>query len=296
MPSSLFLILMRQVFNELVLMENMMKSHLTSLLTFVIGTILVVACSGFSESSVEEMTDAPAPNSDLLTRVDGGDLCELKRDQLAVTYTTSVTTKDGLVGTKSQELWRNGRQTVHRALDTQVSDAYYLQSNNLVKLTRYFDGHQRGIEYSASELPQDKALDGWQALQQTVDIGTLTDEKYLAGSSGKGCKGMKQFVKHTDTASMKLLWNEELALVLSLQVEKNGILREWVLASVVDEKTQQETTQAWESFQLTDYADVGDNESDPFLLKMVNLGFIEHGASGFYDTDGNQLAGTHQHH
>ncbi|MEC8052591.1 MAG: hypothetical protein VX210_17485 [Myxococcota bacterium] len=287
---------MRQVFNALVLMENMMKSHLTSLLTFVIGTILVVACSGFSESSAEEMIDAPAPSLDLLTRVDGGDLCELKRDELAVTYTTSVTTKDGLVGTKSQELWRNGRQTVHRALDTQVSDAYYLQSNNLVKLTRYFDGHQRGIEYSASELPQDKALDGWQALQQTVDIGTLTDEKYLAGSSGQGCKGMKQFVKSTDTSSMKLLWNEELALVLSLQVEKKGILREWVLASVVDKKTQQETTQAWESFQLTDYADVGDNESDPFLLKMVNLGFIEHGASGFYDADGNQLGGNHHHH
>lgn len=51
----------------------------------------------------------------------------------------------------------------------------------------------------------------------------------------------------------------------------------------------------WDSFQTTDYADIGDNEGDPFLAKMINLGFIEHGASGFYDASGKALGGGHSH-
>jgi len=50
------------------------------------------------------------------------------------------------------------------------------------------------------------------------------------------------------------------------------------------------------SYQTTDYADIGDNESDPFLLKMMNLGFIKHGASGFYDAQGHALKKRHNHH
>lgn len=46
----------------------------------------------------------------------------------------------------------------------------------------------------------------------------------------------------------------------------------------------------------TDYADVGDSESDPFLEKRINLGFIEHGAIGFCDADVHVLEGSHQHH
>ncbi|MFT6897794.1 MAG: hypothetical protein ACJA13_002205 [Paraglaciecola sp.] len=44
-----------------------------------------------------------------------------------------------------------------------------------------------------------------------------------------------------------------------------------------------------------DVSDIGDDHSDPFLIKMVTLGFIEHGASGFYDDKGNALEGAHHH-
>ena len=52
----------------------------------------------------------------------------------------------------------------------------------------------------------------------------------------------------------------------------------------------------WYNYQTTDYAYIGDNENDPFLAKMINQGFVEHGASGFYDAQGNQLQGSHKHH
>ena len=48
-------------------------------------------------------------------------------------------------------------------------------------------------------------------------------------------------------------------------------------------------------YQTTDYADIGDSESDPFLRKMINLGFVEHGSSGMYDAQGNDIGGEHHH-
>lgn len=50
------------------------------------------------------------------------------------------------------------------------------------------------------------------------------------------------------------------------------------------------------SYQDTDYADIGDNESDPFFQRMINLGFIEHEASGFYAAEGHIVSGGHDHH
>ena len=46
----------------------------------------------------------------------------------------------------------------------------------------------------------------------------------------------------------------------------------------------------------TDFADVGDNEAGPFLRKMIALGFVEHGASGFYQANGETLQGGAHHH
>ncbi len=46
---------------------------------------------------------------------------------------------------------------------------------------------------------------------------------------------------------------------------------------------------------MTDCADIGDNESDPFLLKMINQVDIEHGSAGFYDSKRMSLDASHSH-
>jgi hypothetical protein len=70
----------------------------------------------------------------------------------------------------------------------------------------------------------------------------------------------------------------------------------WQLAEVTyDNKMIQQQLDTFSAYQSTDFADIGDNESDPFFRKMINLGFIEHSASGFYDSEGNSLSSAHQH-
>nr|WP_238560545.1 hypothetical protein [Shewanella oneidensis] len=53
-----------------------------------------------------------------------------------------------------------------------------------------------------------------------------------------------------------------------------------------------------QSYQDIDFADVGDSESDPFIAKMINQGFIEHGCSGFYSSEGHaiEVQGGHGNH
>jgi hypothetical protein len=50
-----------------------------------------------------------------------------------------------------------------------------------------------------------------------------------------------------------------------------------------------------DDYRTIDYADIGDSEDDPFVRKMIRMGFVSHGASGFYDEHGHALDGGHNH-
>jgi len=81
-----------------------------------------------------------------------------------------------------------------------------------------------------------------------------------------------------------------------MSIAKPQLTQTLTLGTVDFKKAQiQQQFALWDAYQTTDYADIGDNEGDPFLAKMINLGFIEHGASGFYDANGKALGGGHSH-
>lgn len=52
----------------------------------------------------------------------------------------------------------------------------------------------------------------------------------------------------------------------------------------------------WDSYDSVDFAGIGDNEPDPFLARMINPGFIEHGDNNFYDSQGRVLSGQGHRH
>jgi hypothetical protein len=95
--------------------------------------------------------------------------------------------------------------------------------------------------------------------------------------------------------SMDITWFSELRLVSSFIIKEKDsprILESWSLKSLT--LSNKQITPFFKSryaYYATDYADIGDDHTDPFLTKMMNLGFIEHGASGFYDTQGNPMSG-----
>ncbi|MBO2595057.1 hypothetical protein I6M54_09385 [Shewanella algae] len=99
----------------------------------------------------------------------------------------------------------------------------------------------------------------------------------------------------TEPQSLQLSWISELELPAEMTItqgEQRIVYRLSKLTPVSLESFKRLTS----GFQDLDFADVGDSESDPFIAKMITQGFIQHGSSGFYSADGQQLEGGHHSH
>ncbi len=99
----------------------------------------------------------------------------------------------------------------------------------------------------------------------------------------------------TEPQSLQLSWISELELPAEMTItqgEQRIVYRLSKLTPVSQESFKRLTS----GFQDLDFADVGDSESDPFIAKMITQGFIQHGSSGFYSADGQQLEGGHHSH
>ena len=193
------------------------------------------------------------------------------------------------------ELWLSPNQVIHRNLSTNISELWEKNSLGMVKLTRYFDTHKRGIEYQPNELPE--SVKDWSEKQQLISNSLLTDMT-LISTSGHGCDLTTKYQKQQDGNSIELEWLNNHSLVKKLVVRhKSNVVDQIQLTQLVTNSIERdEVLSALTKLYTTDFIDVGDNESDPFLLKMINLGFVKHGASGVYTADGQVVGEDHHHH
>lgn len=188
-------------------------------------------------------------------------------------------------------LWRTPHQVAKQ--NPQFIELWQELRNQQIRPIRYFQEAQRGIEYQPSEV---QGKQDWSSKYQLVSdklLASMTHQK----STGGGCELTEYYTKQQGESKIELSWLANQKLLKSIRISTPGYSREIVLtASNHNQQEVQAQFAKWDSYQTTDYADIGDNESDPFLAKMINQGFVEHGASGFYDAQGNQLQGSHKHH
>lgn len=197
--------------------------------------------------------------------------------------------------TVDMQLIRKDRWVAHHYPVTNITEAWYLDARKRIKPTRYFDSHKRAIEYQATETVHGKQEKDWNYRNSLIS-DALRQKMTLTNTSGHGCDTVESYSLVNGTASIVLEWLPELALIRSLEIKQQHQKQVWTLQSstrqkhdIIDFFAQRE------SYQTTDYADIGDDHTDPFLTKMVTLGFIEHGASGFYNDKGQALGGSHIH-
>ena len=113
---------------------------------------------------------------------------------------------------------------------------------------------------------------------------------------GSGCETLQHYTLKQDGTRLRLKWLPEQQLISEFKIKTGGTRTSWKLLEI--RKNTQAVAQKFiqlGNYSTTDYTDIGDNESDPFLMKMINLGFVEHGASGFYDSSGRNLRLGHRH-
>ncbi len=191
-------------------------------------------------------------------------------------------------------LVRNGNEVAHQYPQTGITESWQLNQASQIKSTRFFDRHERAIEYQPGEKVHGKSESDWSYRNQLISDSLLSKFTTTAVTN-EGCNRLetKQFSK--DGLLMDITWFPELRLVSRFTIKQkdaDSIVESWSLKRLTLSNNQ--ITPFFKSryaYYATDYADIGDDHTDPFLTKMMNLGFIEQGASGFYDTKGNPMAG-----
>lgn len=214
---------------------------------------------------------------------------------LLATYDVQHKEKGKSKTKKTVSIVRSPTQVAYRYPSTGITELWENTPNNRLRLVRNFDEYKRGIEYHPSEI---QGGQNWDTKQHLVS-SALRKQLTLAKTTGKHCEKIERYKGKDHHTKYSLDWHVQHKLPTKLKVKDHHTKTEtiWTLNTVTagDEASVTRLFSTLNAYQTTDYADIGDNESDPFLLKMIKLGFVEHGHSGFYDADGNSLDDGHHH-
>lgn len=194
----------------------------------------------------------------------------------------------------SLTLWRDSHRVAHHYPQTQITEGWERVSDKLIKPTRYFDQHQRAIEYQPGEAVHGKKETDYSSRNQLISnsiLASLTLEATLQQQYGV----QQHFTGHNGTKAITLDWLPQQKLIRKLEIAGKHTSMLWQLKQLTrDQKTVTAFFKQRDNYQGTDFADIGDDHTDPFLTQMVHLGFIEHGASGFYQAH-SEHSGQHNH-
>ncbi|MDG1752351.1 MAG: hypothetical protein P8I03_11920 [Thalassotalea sp.] len=219
--------------------------------------------------------------------------CSQPNDLLGTVYSIETVNLDNdnekLEG--NFELWRKNGDVLHINKSKNITNQWHTINNNYIRQVNYFDDYQKGIEFE----PVTISKANWQQKYQLVSEDQLS-KMTLISTQGESCDRIEHYKFESKEQTIELWWQPELQLAQKIITNEKETLTIWQLNKTIYSKYKIENVfNKIEHYQMTDYADIGDNESDPFLRKMIRLGFIDHAGSGFYDAQGNQLANDNHH-
>lgn len=197
---------------------------------------------------------------------------------------------------RSMTLWRSGALVAHEDPQQGITELWNQVPNGRLRLVRAFDRHDRSVSYEPVDLNAGKGERDWSVKFQLIS-DDLLKATTVVEEQGAGCERVQHLKASTGDGTLEVEWMPARRLMTRYLHRSPRGATTWKLVARIDDKDQvHKAVTRRLGYQDTDYADIGDNESDPFLLKMINLGFIEHGSSGMYDTEGHDIGGEHDHH
>ena len=145
-----------------------------------------------------------------------------------------------------------------------------------------FDDAQRSILYTSSGLALLDQSRPWHRVAELADTDALT----VVAAERDACGRQHHYAGGNDAQTIDVWAYADSGLVTALTVrpaesESAKPLMTYRLAAVEgDSEAARARVARWRGYQSTDFADIGDNESDPFLQRMIHQGFIEHAGHG----------------
>ena len=208
-------------------------------------------------------------------------------DVLGAKYRLTTTYGSGEQSRQSELLlWRNGKQVAYEYPQSHITEIWGQTTRGRLHLVRHFDVYQRAIEYQPGEINHGKGDSDWGLKYQLIS-NQLKDSMQRYAVVGEDCALVEKYKLNTSKGHIELEWMPAQHLVKNLSVTKEGVVLTWSLENIITDSNRiHGVFKSRGRYQTTDYIDIGDNESDPFLLKMMHLGSTAQGSSWVYETSG----------
>lgn len=194
-------------------------------------------------------------------------------EKLTATYQVSfVQGHDKTSVTKTVNVYRIGQKIAYDYVDEGFVEVWSSTSNGQVQLTKLFPQYKRGIEYQSADLIKPVM---WESKYHIIAPSTLQSLQNKSESHGEGCKQTQEYEVVGNDQLLALSWMPNISLPSLLAfMNTKGDKMTWQLESLSFEQAiLDDQFKQWDSYYLTDYTDIGDNEQDPFLAKMIYQGF-----------------------
>lgn len=216
---------------------------------------------------------------------------------LIASYQVEITANNKKPVLSEIVLARKGNQVAYSK--NGITEIWDLLKNKRIKLTKYFEQYSKGIEYQANEIKTHIGKLNWSSKYQLVP-DDLINSMQVDKTDFRQCKKYQQLSKELVTKNgidkLNINWLVDYQLPATINYRSYQKQVRWKLVKLEQaRKKVEDYFYKRESYHLTDYADVGDNESDPFLKKMINLGFVSHSESVFF-ANRNGIKSTKQHY
>ncbi|WP_448567992.1 hypothetical protein [Thalassotalea ganghwensis] len=197
--------------------------------------------------------------------------CTFNPDVVSVTYQKKTTDKE-LQTTAIEDftLVRHNNSVAHVNSALAQINMWHKVKNNKVMFTRYFSDVKQAIEYQPAEVKgQFNFTDKFQMLPQAfIKQLELVEENKI------GCNTEQTFRSRNGKQRIELVWLKELKLLKRLTIGKGSKETVWRQQELfINAERVTQFYKALADYNVTDYADIGDNENNPVLAKMIYQGF-----------------------
>ncbi|AUD59052.1 hypothetical protein AYJ58_05915 [Shewanella sp. Pdp11] len=190
-------------------------------------------------------------------------------------------------------LIRNGQDFI-----IQRDGSTFEQWSSNGEYVRYFPAEKRSVTYRKGDL---RALNIQHDRDQLYHVVSPALPTHMTKTQAKqeACFTTQGFEGKVNGLESELVWIDAIGLPAEFILGQSQPNLAYKLVGV-EPFASDAFVVLTQDYQDIDFADVGDSESDPFIAKMINQGFIEHGSSGFYNSEGQAIEaqgghGSHSH-
>jgi len=198
--------------------------------------------------------------------------CNLPAQIYGAEYRISTTVQGGAEKTQPQtetlRLLRSASRVMHIHPQSRTADMWELNARGTVHFSRFYDAEQRGIEFYQAAAEPASQFD-WEQVWQLAPEAVRTDNPPQRIEQQSGCARVENYHYEKDGLEYELDWLSEQQLVLAMVMTRDGQRVSWALERVVEQAdTLPREYQRRAAYITIDFADLGDQESDPFFRSM----------------------------